>query len=242
MFQSTLIVAMFGAISACGSVASANNTSFLPGDAYFFARLSQNDIAAIQQQNSPTLEYGNWKTWGRGCGFAGHSKLRIPAMPKSMRDDLAAAFSDFAAATGTSALETRLGTEEKLMCVFIHNEDYDWQEHGLAIQYNEEWVAETVAFGYAEEHVVMETFVSSAGAITNAWRDSPRIPRLKATVPEKAGDREFVPEATGDLQLIVVPKTNFDDYFARKSDLPLVVITKNGSKSYTSRDGRWTEK
>jgi hypothetical protein len=145
-----------------------------------------------------------------------------------------------------SRFDDELKKETKLLCVFIYNSDYDWKKHGIAIQYNENWVAETVKFGHRRDHVRLEVFIAGAIATVQAWRDAALVPPLKATFPKSTKKaRRVVPILTGSYQLIVIPKRNFTDYFNyrnNKDGLPLIVITKDAMTTYVTKDGKWVRK
>lgn len=240
MRKFTLLIAICVIFENCCDVA-ANNSYFLPGDSFFFVRMTQEEIIGIQKVKSPIFAYGSHSNGGFGCGFAGYSKLRVSNMSDVMKNHLLTSFSDF-----DSSLEENFDGK-KVLCIFIYNRDYDWKKHGIGIQYNENWVNETVKFGHLKEHVRLENFTSSPQSLMYAWRDSPRIAPL-ATTNHKISKDQMGAWTTSpvmlksDFQLLVIPKRNFDDYFRKKDDLPLIVITKDGKATYVTRNRRWIKK
>lgn len=65
------------ALAAFGSsVSLANNTFFLPGDAYFYVRLDLKGARQLDDVESPVLHYSSHWDAGVGCGFIGYEKIQ----------------------------------------------------------------------------------------------------------------------------------------------------------------------
>jgi hypothetical protein len=133
-----------------GSVAVGHNTFFLPGDAFFFARIDTKTAKKLLDVESPTFSYGSPGNGGLGCGFIGYHKLQIKSMPLATRKALLDACKLFAkrAAKNPNNLDGKIS-------FFIYSRDYDWKKHGLALQFNEKWADESVAFGVPRDYVLL---------------------------------------------------------------------------------------
>jgi hypothetical protein len=243
-----LAVATFS-ITGLAETAFANNSWFLPGDAFFFVRISKSNLIKIQKQKSPVFHYGNpggaGVAGGAGCGHAGYPDLRIVGMPQSMKSQLLECYKKF-----ESQLLLDFDNKHRPFFFFIYNEEYDWKKNGLGIQYNEDWVKQTVKFGYSREHVRLESFTNLTMI---AWRDSPIVPGLRAFVPpirNVKDSRGAVPRRvsgpvilTNKYKILFTPRQNLSDYFPYpKSGLKLVEITSKGMTTYVRKDKNWVIK
>jgi hypothetical protein len=218
----------------------ANNTSFLPGDAFFFVRLDEADIAALAGVESPVLTYGDHWDSGFFCGHAGFAQLRVERMPQSMKQHLLEAFRRF----GPDLEEDARG--EKRISVFRYNDDYDWHEYQFGIQYNENWVEETAKFGHEPEYVRLESFISTERAVMTSWRDAQRVPPLDVSVPpideEAIEDTSSSPVVlSGRFQLLVLPNRDFDEYFEYEAGTRLIEISDEGIRTFVADNSQWKE-
>jgi len=135
------------ALTAClCSKSQANNTYFLPGDAFFYLRLDEVEVAKLPQVKSPEFLYGNHWDGGYFCGYIGFKKLKILNMSQNMTKGLVKAFARFKSQLNPD------GLSDKRISVFVYNKDYDWKKHGIGLQYNEKWTAETLRFCYNPDH------------------------------------------------------------------------------------------
>ena len=84
------------AVIAClCSKSQANNTYFLPGDAFFYIRLDEVGVAKLPQVKSPEFLYGNHSDGGHFSSYIGFKKLKILNMSQNMSKGLVKAFSRF---------------------------------------------------------------------------------------------------------------------------------------------------
>ncbi len=224
----------------------ANNTSFLPGDAFFYCRLDSDDIAALLKSDPAVFRYGNHWDGGFGCGFAGYARASAPDLPKSQKESLVRIYGRL-----KEFIEPD-GHGDKKMSVFFYNSNYDWQKHGLGIQYNEDWVEETAAFGHSLDHLRLESFMQSgvdlttkASILEKAWRDSPRIGPLDATIPQlppKPNPAESLKEPIvlgSAFQIIVIPNRNFHDYWELSDGVVVAVLSEDGVAWFHVSAGEW---
>ncbi len=216
-----------------------NNTFFLPGDAFFFARFTTADLEALAEQTSPAFRYGNHWDNGYFCGYAGYERIRLAEMPKSLKQALAEAY---------ERLEMDLEKDSegvRYMNILFYNADFDWRKHSLGLQYNEDWAEETAAFGHGKDYLRLESFVTKVDALMTSWRDAPRIPQLKIEIPALSADGKPRPEEPvvlrGGYQIIAIPNREFNAYFEQNDGLRLIHIEGEAVKAYVTRNGDWEE-
>ena len=243
-----LIMAVFALLP---SLASANNTLFLPGDCFFFTRLSMSEIDSLSATTSPKFVYrGHWDG-GRGCGVFGLEFLEIVDMPDTEKSALKAAYQSLA-----DILEHELKFDDdlnrtlegdKTISILIYNDDYDWQRFGIGLQYNEHWADQTVAFGAVRDHIVLESFIGThesrgVSFIERNWRDSSLVPPLVAESPSlenvkyvsKAPVKQRAPRL-----FVVLPNRDFDSYFVPKEGARLCIIRDGSLHEYEFKQRKW---
>ena len=80
-FTTWLVIVGFGC-----SVSLANNTFFLPGDAYFYVRLDLESARQLTDHESPVLDYGSHWNGGYGCGHLGYEKIDLTSMSAATKE------------------------------------------------------------------------------------------------------------------------------------------------------------
>lgn len=217
----------------------ANNTYFLPGDSFFFLRLSSQDMVRLHPQSTFTWGYSSPREGGYFCGYAGYSRIQL-TMPAAMRRSLGRAIKELSplAPPDESDKRRRVG-------IFVYNDDFDIHQRRLAVQYNENWVRETAMFGHREDHMRLEDFVGTVDAVTEGWRDGPRVKPLQAKLkppPDGFGGAFRDPVVpTGDIQLIVIPDRDYAKYFERKSEARLIRVDRDGLSYFRGAGSRWKQ-
>ena len=221
----------------------ANNTFFLPGDAYFFARMTLDQVEALQDEKSPTFEYGSHSDGGYFCGYIGIRKLQVTDIPVDDRLALLKACREI-----KSEIEKQSAyTDEVKLNIFVYRKDYDWQQLGLALQYNEDWVDQSVKFGAMREHVRLESFVTKPDLLMKNWRDSETVEPLGAVCPElpeghrQAWSKTPAVISADKCKFLLVPDREFDSYAQKKSGITVVEIVDGNHKRYVKQGSRWNE-
>lgn len=223
------------------SGASANNTFFLPGDAYFYTRLGSDEIEKLKGVDAPIFTYGSHWNGGFGCGFIGYQKLQILEIPAEVQAALKVAYEKF-----RSDISERDDLQGK-MSVFIYSADYDWQKRGLGLQYNERWVDESVRFGFGRDHLRLESFVIAPNAIVRNWRDADLVSPLNAQCPvlpadhTQAWSKSPVEMEAKNAKLLIIPNRDFDDYVETfpEEGLEVIEIADGKLTHFVSVDRRW---
>lgn len=224
------------------STGYANNTWFLPGDAFFYARLSQDDARHIQLHESPTFSYGNHWNGGFGCGTIGYGKIRVRNMPKASRRAVLDAYMAFKQEVFADP------NLERQMSVFVYPKEYDWRKRGLGLQYNEDWVEESVVRGAGRDHVRLESFVEAPDLIVQNWRDSTLVSPLGADLPPLRKEPESNPTDTAveidydKVQLLIIPNRDFEKYLRRTDGIAVIQIVGDTRATFVQSKGKWEQK
>ena len=174
------------------STALGHNTYFLPGDAFFFTRVDQRVLTELESAESPVLQYGSPFNAGMGCGYIGYSTIQLEEMSDETKAALVKSYQQFETeikdrllaesqpnSGGFGSPETAARVE---INVFVYSADYDWKEHGIGIQYNENWADESVAFGVKRKNTILSAFSPYTVALN--WRDAELVEPLGVECPE----------------------------------------------------------
>lgn len=226
------------ALTLVSATAFANNTFFLPGDSFFFIRLSSLDMKRIHPQRTFTWGYSLPFEGGYFCGYAGYSRIQL-TMPAAMRRSLGRAIKELEPFTKPDK------DGQRRAGIFVYNPDFSIHESRIAVQYNENWASETALFGPSGKHARMEDFIRTPDALMEGWRDGPGVPSLNAEkpkIPLRFGGAFRNPVVADEVQLIVVPDREYQKYFARKNGARLAQVTLEGLKRYVAESNRWVEK
>jgi hypothetical protein len=244
------------------SASWATNYSFVPGDAFFSATLTQKDVDAFPPGDEP-IEF-HYRSPGSGyfCGFAGFEVLRLEGKTSEIKSRLASTYKKLREKhpATLSTIEEEDGTETKFedngLAVFIYNRDVDWTKQRLAIRYNEDWFnppeSALRAAGrndydpkYARHY---DTFVESVEAVAEDWKYSTAYPGLRVGVPDNAGwaapgDRLLTPvrAKVADVQFIIVAQDSEQRrirLFERKEGNSFVTVDANGVSTVDWKGGK----
>ncbi|QDU53080.1 hypothetical protein [Gimesia panareensis] len=219
--------------------AYANNTRFLPGDAFYYIRLNLKEIQKFQSVESPLFAYGNHWNGGFGCGYWGFDELQLLQMPAETRRALLETYRE---------LQPEIEKNENLlgkMSVFVYNKDYDWQKYGLGLQYNENWLDESVDLGMSRDHARLESFVEKPSSINQNRKYSKEIPALKVKLPKRPRDKPLSWTAhpvrlnCAQCQLLIIPDREFDHYVHPRDGLKVIRIVDGKRSVFHCSKGKW---
>ena len=255
------ILKSISVILLLASSVSAHNTYFLPGDAFFFSRLDADDLQQLQTTSSPIFQYGNPFNGAAGCGYIGYEKIELHEMDKATKDSLVKSYRTFekeieagleklsaraSSGKGQFKSDTILKPE---INVFVYSAEYDWKRFGIGIQYNENWLDESISFGTKHEHTRLNAF--SSRSIVNNWRDSKLVEPLSVECPKLPAEhgKDFPMSwsktptrmAASKCRLIVIPNRDFDSYSLLPKDGARIIEIFDGKMTLMAqKDGEWT--
>lgn len=172
----------------------ANNSFFLPGDACFHTSLTKVQIESLKKAKTGerTFGYAIMVNHGGGyfCGFAGYMNATIPAVDDKFMTNLEDCYKKIRQHYPRELVEQAIDAETDVVetngiNLVFYPADFDLEKHVIGLQYNENWIDEVVKFGHEREHCLLNSQVDDAEAVAEAWRDSPKVPELKVTLPAK---------------------------------------------------------
>ena len=101
------------ALVCFASIATANDTYYLPSDSFFYFRPNIGELNSFAETESPTVPYGSHWNAGFGCGHIGYKDLMLKNLSAESKAALIQAFKQ---------LKPKVDTDEKLggrMSVFV---------------------------------------------------------------------------------------------------------------------------
>ena len=235
-------IASFVLLILASQTLHANNTYFLPGDAFFYVRLDLESSQKLADSKSPILQYGSHWNGGFGCGHIGYQKIELANMPDTTKKAIANSYRKF---QDKIKRDANLGGQ---MSVFVYSKEYDWKKHGLGLQYNENWVSESVAFGASRDHVRLENFVAQPSSLMQSWRDSTLVAPLPTSNPKlpdghnQAWTETPVSIDCSKCRILIIPNRNFDSYVTPVNGLELIEIADGTLTQFARTNGEWEPK
>lgn len=264
LMQRTL-PSVFIALAYLANTTTAQNTGFLPGDAFFHAVVTESSVDRMGAEKEAVLDYMRPESEDSSfSGYAGYWKLRLPAGSQAMVRNLQRAYKDirfsvpkemreYRTAPGTSKLRAASEIiETNGLHVFVYNADYDCHRYALGLRYNESWVEDTALFGPNPKWVRLEVFVDDRSAFSADWRDAREVRKLGVAcpaIPDQARRKELgtgnaridAPlEVINPVQLIVLPPGRLEPYFRKKNGAYFFSITSGAVKIHRMEKGEWT--
>ena len=227
------------ALVCFASIATANDTYYLPSDSFFYFRPNIGELNSFAETESPTVPYGSHWNAGFGCGHIGYKDLMLKNLSAESKAALIQAFKQ---------LKPKVDADEKLggrMSVFVYSKEYDWKRFEIALQYNESWVDESVSFGANREHVRLESFVQNPTSIMQNWRDSNLVQSLGADCPKlpeghkQAWTKTPAAVDSDKVAFLIIAARNFDDYVAPKNCQTILEIFGGKLTKYKKINGEW---
>ena len=226
------------------SISLANNTYFLPGDAFCYVRLDLKSASRLNDDQSSLFQYGSTSNGSSGCGTIGYQNIQLSNMTSESKNALIDAYHRFQKEVVS---DPELGG---MMSVFIYSRDYDWKKYAIGVQYNEDWAEESIAFGTIREFTQIGQFSSSA--LLQNWRDSKLVDKLPAKCPElPAENRHAFPSPwtktpvtidASECCFIVIPNRDFQSYIYLSPGLKIIEIVDGTSTFYKRVNGEWKPK
>ncbi len=239
------------------SPANATNIHFLPGDAFFYTRLTKESCEELQKDEGFSLRcLTSELSPGSFCGYVGYEQLRLPPSSRPLITNLVQAYTEVRKSSWRELTEEQdykgqiKLQETNGLPIFIYNESFDPQIHSIGLKYNESWVEDEMAFGVRKNLTRLDVFDSNPLVFGEDWRDSREVPPLKVKCPpitdlEKrlkygsGGDVVTEPVfCDGPVQIILVDVPNLKSYFQARNKYDFYVIKSTGvTKHFTDEEG-----
>lgn len=124
---------------ACGV-----NLSFMPGDAFFHARLTRESVEKLTSKHPLELIYDYDLKSGTLGGYAGFANLAVENATDRLKQDLKTLYSTLRV---SFPLELRMRAEKEQAPVelngfhlFVYNRNVDFNKQRIGLKYNEAWM------------------------------------------------------------------------------------------------------
>ncbi|QDU73103.1 hypothetical protein Pan97_00700 [Bremerella volcania] len=183
---------------------SANNSYFIPGDAFFYCEIDQSEWKALQSGELSILDYDRPEEMSFSlCGYAGYKRLDLSNLSDKFRAQLIKAIASMKEKYPTKIVEIDHGEpkffgdpagierkETNKLRIFIYNSSFDFSQFRIGLKYNESWAETAVRLGFKRDHFRYDFFVPTPQGIAESWRMGSAVSPLKVQLPDS--DRGYV--------------------------------------------------
>ena len=239
------------------SPASATNIHFLPGDAFFYTRLTRETCDSLLKDSQFSLRYITSElSPGAFCGYAGFRQLQLPQSSRLLIANLVQVYTEVRKSSRRELTEYQDDhgqielVETNGLPIFIYNESFDSKIHSIGLKYNESWVEDEMAFGVRKDRVKLDVFDPSPLLFGEEWKDSREVAPLQVKCPPipeleqrkkygLGGDAVTEPVlCDGPVQIILIDVPNLKSYFQSRNKSDFYVIKSTGvTKHFTDEEG-----
>lgn len=143
-------------------------------------------------------------------------------------------------------------TESNPIGILLYRSDFEFGRGELGLRYNENWVQQTMRFGYEPTHVRLCCLVGHPDAVMLSWRDAERFPALDIVEP----DVDLKPEknrlpgkmvtapvtVTSNVKAFVIGSNKPEDFFRPTEEeayTTLYIVDRDGVLELEYVDGKW---
>ncbi|GAB5405068.1 MAG: hypothetical protein Aurels2KO_32990 [Aureliella sp.] len=193
-----------GSCLLLSSPCAANNSYFIPGDAFFYFEIEQSEWKALKSGKLTIVDYDRPEEMSiTFCGYAGYKKLDLSSLSGQFRGRLIKAITSVKEKYPTRFDEIDHGEPEFLLDasgiekeeknkirVFVHNSSHDFSQLRIALKYNESWAEAGVQLGLKRDHFRYDFFVPTPEGISESWRMGTQVSPLNVELPD--ADRGYV--------------------------------------------------
>jgi hypothetical protein len=235
------------------------DTFFLPGDAFFHTRLTEEIVNQIRDNQRTRLGYARLS----GCasrGSAGYGYLEFNAVPDYLKEGLydaywwvrscsPARFRDLRdiqldEATGVLKVSARPQVVEELgVSTFFYNSEFDFRQHWLGLRFNESCFREVERFGFRRGNIDLDEFFSTPEALAHNWQMAELVGPLNVTLPEgDVPDRKFSEEPvylSGQVIALLPMCDDTQKYLDFDLPFDLIVVSEKGVWHHVRFDKDW---
>ena len=220
---------IFASCLAClPELSWANNSYFIPGDAFFYFEIDQAEWKAFKAGKQSIWKYDRPEHLSfTFCGYAGYENLDLGDLPDDFRKRFIESVDTMKKSFPTKIEEREVpngfapGLIEKeqfelnKIRIFVFNKDFDFSRHRIGLKYNESWPDFAVKKGYEREHFRYDFFIATPQAIVESWRMGSEVPALQIEFPED--DKGYVKKPikfdADKFQLLVAPPVSLRALF-----------------------------
>jgi hypothetical protein len=251
-------VALLAWLHLSGGDAHATNVYFMPGDAFFHTRLTEDAVSSLAgEAGTATLAYERPSPFSF-CGYAGFPSMQIQDMDpgtvrsfKELYADLRRQYpKQIQIMTTTTDTGIDVVTQEiNGFHLLVYSSDFDVQRFRLALKYNEDWHSPPIAAVGTRGWLIMparsyDPFVKTHEAVVEDWRNAGNVPGLPVEVPKdllwaRSGPQIEAPvrARAQELRFLVFPADSLGWHFKRKNNEEFWEVTPSGIKAYSWKRG-----
>lgn len=177
---------------------SANNSYFIPGDAFFYFEIDQSEWKALTSGELTIVDYDRPEGMSFTlCGYAGYKKLDLSGLSGQFRARLIKAIASMKEKYPTKIVEIDHGEpklfgapsgiekkETNKIRIFVYNRSHDFSQLRIALKYNESWADTAVRLGHKRDDFRYDFFVPTPEGIAESWRMGSAVSPLEVQLPD----------------------------------------------------------
>ena len=236
---------------------NANNNYFIPGDAFFYFEISQDEWKSFKSGSDAVWSYDRPAHLPLMlCGYAGYRNLDVSSLPADYRDRFITAVDvmkkAYPSMVKSEVVDTGFGFKEEKpfeknkIRVFVYNNEFDFTKHRIGLKYNESWPEMGPRFGHATQHFQFDFFINSPKAISDSWRMASSVNPLNVKLPDSnRGAVEtpirFNPES---LKFLIAPPVEIESlgFPSRNADHVCYTVSKSSTQKLVLENRSWKSK
>ncbi len=243
---------------------AANNSYFIPGDAFFYFEIDQSEWKALKSGELTLVDYDRPEEMPFTlCGYAGYKKLDLSSLSSQFRGRLIKAITSMKERYPTKIVEIDHGEpklfgapsgiekkETNKIRVFVYDSSHDFSQLRIALKYNESWAETAVRLGFKRDHFRYDFFVPTPEGIAESWRMGSAVSPLKVQLPDS--DQGYVTAPmkidSSKVTVLICPPVALETlcFPPRDSRLECFAVSENGQKTLVNdtskaRKSIWVE-
>jgi hypothetical protein len=200
----------------------AHNNLFLPGDAFFTAMVTIDEVEKWRP-GPVTLEYSRLLGIGYLCGYFGYGKATIVDVNQSTIDGVLSTLRKLEKeGRGYREGEAADGKKIRWFRIFLYQRDCNLESLRIGLRYNENWA--TIQRAHASEEHVLYDEIGGAGAIIENWQSCELVRGLTYTATKAVSEGEGresleISLKAADIKFVVCANVDIRSYVDLSEDL-----------------------
>ena len=206
----------------------AHNNLFLPGDAFFTAMVTIEEVEKWRP-GPVTVEYNRLRRVIVFCGYLGYGKATITNVTQATIDSLLGTLRQWEKdGHGYEEGKTADGKKIRWFRLFLYQRDCNLESVRIGLRYNEHWA--TIQRAHASEEHVLYDEIGGEGAVLENWQSSELVRGLthtatKALSEAERGETLGISLKAADIKFVVCAKADIAPYANLSEELVWHEIT-----------------
>lgn len=235
---------------------AANNSYFIPGDAFFYFEIDQKEWKALTNGELTSVDYDRPEEMSFTlCGYAGYKTLDLSGISERFRGELIDAVSSVKKMYPTTIVEidhgkptffgAPSGIEKKeinKIRVFVYNASFDLSKFRIGLKYNESWSDTAVRMGFKKDHFRYDFFVPTPEGIAESWRMGSSVAPFTVALPDSERGYVVAPMTCdpAKVQFVVCPPIPLDAlcFPSRDKTIECVAVSQDGRLTLTNNTSK----